>query len=81
MKHYRYYMHKDARDCCIYPTTIIDANDEYFNVFAFWYNLGYTGKPWKIYAQHLNIKKKDFKDWIDITKLVKKPRQKPGLPT
>lgn len=72
----RLYMHKAAMDVAFFVYRKDGKHNTYVGA---WYNLGYSGKPWRIDNDTITIKAKHEVNWIDITdsKLI---RSKSGVP-
>ncbi len=75
----RIYMHKNHLDVCFKVLKRFQVTSIRSKVKGEWYNLGYTGQPWKL-SHSVTIDIKDIRNWQDITDLINNIRTRPGLP-
>lgn len=78
----KFYMHKNSLDSCVLVHSVRATSPEYVTLDMEWFNLGYGGKPWSLgQCQTIHLSKSALlEEWVDISRKVKTPRKKPGLP-
>ena len=78
----QWYMHQQAKDVAIKVRKVRYACEGYCKMIVEYWNLGYTGNPWKIDSvKNYIVKGEQYDNWIRLSeKRMHNPRRIPGLP-
>jgi DsbC/DsbD-like thiol-disulfide interchange protein len=78
----RFLMHENAMDVCIEVVDSLELKPGVLTWKVYWWNLGYSGTPFKITLNldTIEIKASNRHRWKYIEDKMYTPRTKPGLP-
>lgn len=61
------YMHRNAMDLCIQVLKIQYRDSRRIKLKVRWWNLGYTGNPWPLEMERIEIKTSDWLNWRPLS--------------
>lgn len=82
MKFGHRYMHKNCLDLAVEITGQVAMGENFTGYWVKWWNLGYSGGPWKLRVseEFFKIPNEDLKNWLDITAFFYQKRFTSGRP-